>query len=276
MISRLRCCNAHIEAVSFCSNICSGYCLKDPSPQRETGGDMTRIDRSFVTIIKEELHHYEQVIAEASHTGNQLTHEFSRLFDLFKRAVKQVESSAHEIVQLKTQLVEMNRSLDLASRIDPMTRLANRRDIMEKIEQEHSRAHRHQRTFSIILVDVDNFKRINELHGVNVGDDVLVEISCVLRECVRNEDICSRWGGEEFLFLLPETGLEGALSVAQKINQTVAMTEFKVNRPGIRTSVSLGVCSYQPGQTISDCLTRVETALLQAKRNGKNQYVVAE
>jgi diguanylate cyclase (GGDEF)-like protein len=170
----------------------------------------------------------------------------------------------------------MNRSLDLASRIDPMTRLANRRDIMEKIEQEHSRAYRHKRTFSIILVDVDDFKNINDTYGINVGDDVLVEISCVLRECVRSEDICARWGGEEFLFLLPETGIEGALSVAQKINQTVEMTEFKVNKPGIRTTVSLGVCNYVPGQTVIDCLNQVEKALLQAKHGGRNRWVVAD
>lgn len=237
---------------------------------------MNRSDKGFVALTKDELLHYELVIAEGRFNGNPLLHEFNRLFELFKRAMQQAEASSYEIARLKTQLVEMTRSLDLASRIDPMTGLANRRDITEKIEQEHSRAHRHQRTFSIILVDIDDFKQINDTYGINVGDDVLVEIACVLRECVRNEDVCSRWGGEEFLFLLPETGIEGALSVAQKINQSVEMTEFKVNRPGIRTSVSLGVCNYQPGQTVSDCLNRAEKALLQAKQNGKNRFVVAE
>ena len=237
---------------------------------------MNRSDRGFVALSKEEQRHYELVITVGKDMGNPLTHEFSRLYELFKRATKQAEDSGREIERLKTQLVEMNRSLELASRIDSMTRLANRRDIMEKIEQEHSRAERHKRTFSIILVDIDDFKNINETYGIHVGDDVLVEMSCVLRECVRSEDVCSRWGGEEFLFLLPETGLEGALSVAQKINQTVEMTEFKVNKPGIRTTVSLGVCNYLPGQTVVDCLNRVEKALLQAKHGGRNQWAVAE
>ena len=237
---------------------------------------MNSADRVFAATAKDELAHYKVVIAEGTAAGNPLMHEFSRLLELFKRAMLLAEASGQEVGRLKTQLVEMTRSLDLASRIDPMTRLANRRDILEKIEQEHSRAQRHQRTFSLILVDIDDFKQVNELYGINVGDDVLVEISCVLRECVRNEDVCSRWGGEEFLFLLPETGIEGAVSVAQKINETVAMTEFKVNKPGIRTSVSLGVCHYQPGQTVIDCLNQVEKALLQAKQAGKNRYIVAQ
>jgi diguanylate cyclase len=237
---------------------------------------MDRSDRIFVALSKEEQRHYELVITVGKDMGNPLTHEFTRLYELFKRATKQAEDSRREIERLKTQLVEMSRSLDLASRIDPMTRLANRRDIMEKIEQEHSRAYRHKRTFSIILVDIDDFKNINDTYGIHIGDDVLVEISCVLRECVRSEDVCSRWGGEEFLFLLPETGIEGALAVAQKINQTVEMTEFKANKPGIRTTVSLGVCSYQPGQTVVDCLNRVEKALHMAKHNGKNRCVVAD
>lgn len=237
---------------------------------------MIRADRGFTASINDELRHYELVIAEGRAAGNPLLHEFSRLLELFKRAAHQAEASGHEIESLKTQLVEMNRSLDLASRIDQMTRLANRRDIMEKIEQEHSRAQRHRRTYALILADIDDFKQINELYGINTGDDVIVEISCVLRECVRNEDICARWGGEEFLFLLPETGIEGALSVARKVNQTVEMTEFKYNKPGIRTTVSLGVCAYQPGQTVIDCLNRVEKAVLQAKQNGKNRYALVE
>lgn len=237
---------------------------------------MLRVDRKFVVLTKEEMHHFELVINEGRGAGNPLIHEFSRLFELFQHVSQQAENSGRDVERLKTQLNEMNRSLDLATRIDPLTGLANRRDIMEKIEQEHSRAFRHKRTFSLILVDIDDFKLINEAYGMNVGDDVLYEVSCALRECVRSEDICSRWGGEEFLFLLPETGIEGALSVAQKINQTVEMTEFKVNKPGIRTTVSLGVCNFQHGQTVIDCLNRVEKALLQAKQNGKNRCIVAE
>jgi diguanylate cyclase len=236
---------------------------------------MTRTGKKDASAIKEELSRFESVISGGNYDANPLLPEFRRLLELVKDSLKRADFSALEIERYKTQLVEMNRSLDLATRIDPLTGLANRRDIMGKIEQEHSRAQRHQRTYSIIMADIDDFKQVNDTHGINCGDDVLFELSCLLRECVRSEDVCSRWGGEEFLFLLPETGLDGALSVARKINQAVAMTEFKVNRPGIRITVSLGVAEYRAGQTVNDCLKKVEEALLHAKQTGKNRHVVA-
>ena len=170
----------------------------------------------------------------------------------------------------------MDRSLDLATRIDPMTGLANRRDIMEKLERELSRSERHQRTFSVMLVDLDNFKRLNERYGYNDGDDVLVEVARVLMSCVRNEDVCARWGGEEFLFLLTETNIEGATILARKIRDSISMTEFKANRPGIRITASIGLCEYQVGQTIHECVTRADQALRKAKQAGKNRFVVAD
>lgn len=235
---------------------------------------MTRTGKKDVAAIKEGLRRSEFIISVGTHVDNPLLPEFKTLLTLAREGVHHAEIAAQEIGRLKTQLVEMNRSLDLASRVDPMTGLANRRDIMEKIEQEHSRAQRHQRTYSIIMADIDDFKQVNDTYGINSGDDVIFELSCVLRECVRSEDFCARWGGEQFLFLLPETGIDGALAVAQKINQSVAMTEFKVNKPGIRITASLGLCEYRVGQTIDDCLRKVEQALLRAKETGKNRYVV--
>lgn len=236
---------------------------------------MTRTGKKDAAAIKEGLRRCEFIISVGTNADNPLLPEFKTLLELARESVHHSEVAAQEIGRLKTQLTEMNRSLDLATRIDPLTGLSNRRDISEKIEQEHSRAQRHQRTYSIIMADIDDFKKVNDTHGINYGDDVLYEISCVLRECIRNEDICARWGGEEFLFLLPETGIDGALAVAEKINQSVAMTEFQVRKPGIRMTISLGVGQYRAGQTVNDCLKKVEEALLRAKDNGKNCYVVA-
>jgi diguanylate cyclase (GGDEF)-like protein len=169
----------------------------------------------------------------------------------------------------------MVRSLNLASRIDGMTGLANRRDIMEKIDREATRSQRHQRSFTILLVNIDDFKKVNELYTYNAGDDVLVEVARVLRSCVRNEDICARWGGEEFLILLPETSVENSLPVADKVLEAISMTEFKANKPGIRITASIGVCEHNPVQTAQETISRVHQALLQAKRGGKNRYIIA-
>ena len=146
---------------------------------------------------------------------------------------------------------------------------------MEKIDREATRSQRHQRAFTILLVNVDDFKKVNDQHGYNAGDDVLVEIARVLRSCVRNEDICARWGGEEFLILLPETGTESSLPVANKVLESMSMTEFKANKPGIHITVSIGICEHNPSQTVQESIARVHQALLHAKMGGKNRFIIA-
>lgn len=220
--------------------------------------------------------HFGQIIADQRYAGDVLLPEITQLYALYQQVGRRAEKLATENEQLKTQLVNMVRSLDLASRVDGMTGLANRRDIMEKIEREATRSHRHQHPFTILLVDVDDFKRVNDAHGFNTGDDVLVELARELSRCIRNEDICARWGGEEFLILLPETSAVGSLVVTHKVLESVDMTEFKASKPGIRITVSIGVCEYDPSLTIYDCISRADQALQQAKRDGKNRHAVAE
>ena len=219
--------------------------------------------------------HFEHLVSSHSHDDNPMMIEYRLLHDEYRALKRRFETLVRENSSLRTQLGEMDRSLDLATRIDPMTGLANRRDIMEKMERELSRSERHQRTFSVMLVDLDNFKKLNEKHGYNDGDDVLVEVARVLMSCVRNEDVCARWGGEEFLFLLTETSLDGAVTLARKVLDSISMTEFKANRPGIRITASIGLCEYQAGQSISECVTRADKALRKAKQDGKNRFLIA-
>jgi diguanylate cyclase len=222
-----------------------------------------------------DVERFEKVIAERHHADEMLLEEFTHLSECFNMLRLQVNKLSVENEQLKTELVNMVRSLDLASRIDGMTGLANRRDIMEKIDREATRSQRHKHPFTILLVNIDDFKKVNDRHGFNTGDDVLVEIARVLRSCVRNEDICARWGGEEFLILLPETDTGSSLPVAKKVLESVSMTEFKANRPGIHITVSIGVCEHDPTQTVQECIARVHQALLHAKLGGKNRYIIA-
>ena len=225
--------------------------------------------------VSSDVERFEKVIADIHRADDILLEEFTHLSECYNMLRLQVNKLSAENEQLKTELVNMVRSLDLASRIDGMTGLANRRDIMEKIDREATRSQRHQHPFTILLVNIDDFKKVNDMHGYNTGDDVLVEITRVLRSCVRNEDICARWGGEEFLILLPETDTGNSLPVAKKVLESVSMTEFKVNRPGIHITVSIGVCEHNPAQTVQECIARVHQALLHAKQGGKNRYIIA-
>lgn len=219
--------------------------------------------------------HFEQVAADPCFAGNALLDEFTRLIQHCRLQAVRIDKQSSEIEQYKTQLVNMVRSLDLASRVDAMTGLANRRDIMEKIDREATRALRHKSTFTVLLINVDNFKRVNELYGYNAGDDVLVEIARVLRGCVRNEDICGRWGGEEFIMLLPETAAEASLAVANKVLECISMTEFKANKPGIRVTVSIGICEHDPEKPTQECISGAVQALALAKQAGKNRYIIS-
>jgi len=218
--------------------------------------------------------HLELIAADSRYDGNPLISEFRLLYDEYRVVKRRLELLEKEKNSLDEQLGEMNRSLEMASRTDPMTGLASRLDVMEKIEREYSRAERHGRTFSVILADLDNFKQVNDLYGFNAGDDVLVEVARVLMGCIRNEDICARWGGEEFLFLLSETDIEGAEIVARKVHESIMMTEFKAHKPGIRITVSLGLSELKHGQTLYDCVMRADHALQYAKQGGKNRYFV--
>jgi len=226
-------------------------------------------------VESSDVERFEKVIADIRHADNILLEEFTQLSGCYKKLQQRMNRLSAENEQLKTELVNMVRSLDLASRIDGMTGLANRRDIMEKIDREATRSQRHQHPFTILLINIDGFKKINDTHGYNTGDDVLVEISRVLRSCVRNEDICARWGGDEFLILLPETSTDSSLPVANKVLESMSMTEFKANRPGIHVTVSIGVCEHNPTQTVQECIARVHQALLMAKKGGKNRYIIA-
>lgn len=226
------------------------------------------------TKVTTDVERYEKIIADRHLADSVLLEELKKLQDHAMVLETRVSKLTAENEQLKTELISMVRSLDLASRVDAMTGLANRRDIMEKIDREATRSHRHKHPFTILMINIDHFKKVNNTYGYNAGDDVLVEISRVLRGCVRNEDVCARWGGEEFLLLLPETNAESSLAVANKVLESVSMTEFKANKPGIRITVSIGICEHDPEKSAQETLSGVTQALQLAKQGGRNRFII--
>ena len=125
---------------------------------------------------------------------------------------------------------------------------------------------------AVLMVDLDNFKSINDTHGHQSGDDVLVEVARRLTGAVRGNDMVARWGGEEFVVLLRDCPLEDAVARAEKIRRQIADTAF----PGIGTvTVSVGVAQLTPGEILASSLDRADKALYQAKRSGRNTVVGA-
>ncbi|WP_169357064.1 GGDEF domain-containing protein [Thermodesulfobacterium hveragerdense] len=151
---------------------------------------------------------------------------------------------------------------------DPLTRLFNRRFIATVLENLKEKASESNQPFSVIMIDIDNFKRTNDLYGHDVGDEVLKVLAETLRGQLREQDLVGRWGGEEFIVVLPETDLKNAVWVAEKLRKAVEDLEIGIHR--LKITISLGVSEYKLEEEISNLIKRADSALYLAKRSGKN------
>ena len=159
---------------------------------------------------------------------------------------------------------------------DGLTGLWNRRQFELRCRQELERAARFERSVGLIMCDVDNFKILNDTLGHLGGDAVLVEIAQRLTVATREIDTVARYGGEEFVLVLPETDLEGTITLAEKIRRSVAEAPFEVNRTQYQVTVSFGVAAYpEMGATARELVAAADAALYEAKGNGRNRVEVA-
>ncbi len=150
---------------------------------------------------------------------------------------------------------------------DALTGLGNRRQADLWLVRELQRAARYARPFSVLMIDIDHFKRLNDLHGHAAGDRVLADLATELVGMVRASDAVVRWGGEEFLVLAPETGLDDAVRVAELMRRQIAKLPFGVTH---RTTVSIGVATHRTGDDPDSLVARADAALYMAKRSGRN------
>lgn len=155
---------------------------------------------------------------------------------------------------------------------DGLTQVSNHRYFQERLTEEFRRAQRYDDPLALILLDLDNFKLVNDRYGHQVGDEVLKASAQVLKKCVRETDLCARYGGEEFALVLPKTHLAGALTVAERIWKDIAALRIPTS-PILRVTASLGVSGYPNRSVLSaDQLVRTaDEALYRAKREGRNK-----
>jgi len=170
------------------------------------------------------------------------------------------------------QMRNHGRQMEKRSQTDTLTGLANRTRINLQFPAEVDRARRFGRPLSVLMLDIDHFKRINDELGHLIGDKVLIEIAEILRHTVRVTDLPSRWGGEEFLVFCPETTLDQATVLAERIREAVLGHDFASGRSH---SVSLGVSDLRTGDDMDSLLHRADTALYEAKDGGRNRVCVA-
>jgi diguanylate cyclase (GGDEF)-like protein len=155
--------------------------------------------------------------------------------------------------------------------IDGLTKIYNKNFFLDKLNHEFGRSKRYRRDLSLILFDFDYFKKINDTHGHLAGDFVLQKTGSLIMKNMRKEDVCGRYGGEEFGILLPETPLQSALRLAEKIRRLVEGTSFDFNGTIIKTTISVGVASLTPDvRTSEQFIARADEALYRAKRDSRN------
>lgn len=156
---------------------------------------------------------------------------------------------------------------------DALTSIENRRAMNVHLKQEYSRAQRLNTPLTIMICDIDHFKNINDRYLHDAGDSVLKQIAQELQASIRNYDRVARWGGEEFLFLLPNTTLEEGVKIAEKIRIMVSKTAFLFGEHEIYLSVSFGVSQMRKNEPIEATINEADRLLYQAKNNGRNQTV---
>jgi diguanylate cyclase (GGDEF)-like protein len=176
--------------------------------------------------------------------------------------------------QQSEELEARAKDLELASRTDVLTGLNNRRHAMEKINEECVRFQRSGRPFSIIICDIDYFKKVNDSYGHDCGDAALKALAGLLGRHIRKQDCLARWGGEEFLLLLPETNAAGAAMLAEKLRRRVEEFEFTYAGAKLPFTMTFGVAEFIRDYGVDACIVGADSALYKGKSDGRNRVVI--
>jgi diguanylate cyclase (GGDEF)-like protein len=182
--------------------------------------------------------------------------------------------ASHAVVALDN--ARLHRIVERQALVDGLTGLANRRQCEETLEDELARVERFGGSLAVVVADLDWFKDVNDRHGHPAGDAVLREFAVLLQETVRDVDLAGRWGGEEFVLVLPGTDLAGGARLAERIRVALAQRVIlAVDGTPIPLSASFGVAAIPPGKTVSELFAAADAAMYQAKRAGKNRVETA-
>jgi diguanylate cyclase (GGDEF)-like protein/PAS domain S-box-containing protein len=213
------------------------------------------------------------IIKEFRNTRNELI-PVEIIFSLIpwdgKTAMLASMRNIRERKAAEKRLADAYRRLEVLSRTDPLTTLANRRALLESINYEKFRIERSHEVFSIIICDIDDYKSVNDTYGHNAGDFVLIEVSRLVEHALRKQDLVGRWGGDEFLMILPQTAAKGGRILADNIRKKISDTKFEYREYIINVSMSFGVAEFEAGSSLHECIKNADEALYKAKSKGKN------
>ncbi len=192
------------------------------------------------------------------------------------KAQEQLIDDAAKFEEMNRKLAGALEQMEIMARVDPLTGLANRRYLLERLEEEAARARRKERPFSIAMADIDDFKAINDTFGHDCGDTVLRRVAGIIKECIRKEDMVARWGGEEFLLFFVETPVEDARLTAERIREKIAGSIADCRGTPVAVTVTIGVAAYDPEIDGDANIRRADDAMYRGKHLTKNCVVTGE
>jgi diguanylate cyclase (GGDEF)-like protein len=208
---------------------------------------------------------------------DDLPQKYAKLLDNFRQLESELEKAKRSLeikeIELKAVLAQAHE----VSNTDVLTFLPNRRKIIVELQEEVIRSNRYGTSLAISLMDIDHFKKINDTYGHTTGDEVLRHIAARLREQIRHPDTIGRYGGEEFLIVLPNSEVKAAAEQASRLCQHIRAMKVPSNGQPISVTISVGIAQYRIGQeNWEQLLNRADAALYQAKNNGRDQWAVHE
>ena len=194
--------------------------------------------------------------------------DFTQRIDFMGEFAVAFNSMTQQLQEARQQLEEANQALQLRADTDGLTGLYNHAFLMKTLETEIERARRYGTALSLVMLDIDHFKKFNDTYGHQLGDTVLVETAKLLRQPLRASDTAGRYGGEEFMLILPNTDHDGALALAERIRSSIETTPF--TDVHLQVTISAGIAAWDK-QKLVELIQTADDRLYDAKRNGRNQ-----
>jgi diguanylate cyclase (GGDEF)-like protein len=185
--------------------------------------------------------------------------------------VKTIDSALAKWRQIQQAKADQEK-LERLANLDSLTGLYNRRVILHRLDERIKYVRRYGEELSLIMLDIDHFKKVNDQYGHLIGDEVLEGIAVLVQRNIRDTDVVGRYGGEEFIIILLKTGLPSAVDVAERVRKAIEAAEMKDSEGNVfSVTVSEGVSSYKPAEDERSLISRADDALYRAKENGRNR-----
>ena len=237
-----------------------------------TSGYHDKIESCAEKISKaSNISELSNVLDEVMHETRLVQLNAQRSRDEMQAMRQRVDESEKEVVRLQGELAQASEMV----RHDPLTGALNRKGMDEVLERELAQAQRHDSTLCIALLDIDNFKKLNDTHGHQVGDEALVHLARVTRETIRPQDSLARYGGEEFIILLPDTTLDEAVKAVTRLQRELTRKFFMNKNEKLLITFSAGVAEKSRDEPSEQVIQRADAAMYLAKRSGKNRVLPA-